>query len=132
MADKKIVNTPSEFLETVKQLLLTKGWNKGAFAVNAAGLEVNECSDLAARFCLLGAMSRTFEDMDPTVRHARGRVLERDAQVALMKEVQDMGAAGIAEFNDDPDTDLEEVVQVLDRVINKLELQEANFQITDY
>lgn len=96
--------------------LLRKGWTKGCYAEDEEGNTVTIGSPKACRFCAIGATIRAaagsesnfIEELDqfaPLLTRALRRLRPNDARIPYY---------GIADFNDDPDTTLEDVIAVFE------------------
>ena len=65
-------------------LLAHRGWNAGAEAVDADGVDCDPLSEDAARFCVVGAIKRSIADL----QYASGYGVERIAQQTLERFVE--------------------------------------------
>lgn len=72
-------------------LLAHRGWNAGAEAVDADGVDCAPLSEDAARFCVVGAIKRSIADMRYSLSYRMGvedgaqRVLERFVEAVNLK-----------------------------------------------
>lgn len=76
-------------------------WCKGFAAINESGQPCNADDQHAFSFCLLGAVCRAYP---PEIRH-----VARQKIFAILERTQH----NIADFNDDPETTFEMVLEVV-------------------
>ena len=97
--------TAVQVLREARRLIADMGWCRGHFALNAAGLDVNECDPDARAFCSSGAIWRA-ADADNRKFVA--------AKSLLLAAIHPSTLVG---FNDDPGRTREEVIAAFDRAI---------------
>jgi hypothetical protein len=104
---------------------LAKGWSKGWFAFDAAGVRCDSHDEKAVSFCMMGGITAGIK--------AAGLVLEsgciiQSVSVYVREEVEKTilaldipGKHHLAGYNDHPDRTQEEVLAVIDTTIARLE-----------
>lgn len=99
---------PAQFLELTKEVV-QKGWTKNYFARNADQDPVPITHPYATCFCLVGALRR--------VSNVRMVEIPIEAQLALQRVV---GRQSIPDFNDDPETTKEDVINAIEEAIRNV------------
>jgi hypothetical protein len=103
--------------EARKKIEKSENWCREAFARTAEGKEVTADSPEARQWCLLGAIAavREVPCFFDSISNYPWMYALRDAT----------GCSSIGQFNDDPKTTHEKVLEVIDQTIAELEKQES-------
>ena len=103
--------THKELIIKVKEKIDTpEKWTKGFYARDKNHVVVDETSDKACKFCLLGALSRVGYESDTSA--TLGPILQ-----LFRLKAHSRGYDMITSFNDDKLTTHEDVMKLLDEVI---------------
>jgi len=122
---QKRIETVAEFSRQVMDLLATEAtWVKSSLACTRSGKDTSPSHDDAAKWCLLGAVSRTKHDptgyeVGPSGVIYRNACAAEDYQDILCSFIK---AGRIGEFNDAPETTFAMVRRLLiraDKLIHK-------------
>lgn len=107
--------TPVMCLEKVKNILGENGehWTKKSFARDDLGLSISPSSSQAVKFCLLGAIeaAKCEDDVRFKVEISLGKALDG---------IIGNSFSTIVSFNDDPNTEFEQVKKIIEKTINRL------------
>lgn len=107
------MNYNAKILEEARELLIQKGWTKGAFARKADRRSVNSYNPDAVCFCALGAVARAAKcsvqelEFDPVW----------DSLCAALPTGVPHTQEGIIQFNDNADTTLPDIIDFLTKAI---------------
>jgi hypothetical protein len=97
-----------DILKKALKLIKTKGWCKGALALNKNGDAVLPKSKAACKFCSTGAISRYTESNIP--------------QRCLLAQIP-LTYNGVVHYNDAPNTRKKSIIAMFNRAIKSLEYQ---------
>lgn len=111
MADPR---TP--ILREARRLIAEVGWTQHEFARDAGGNLVRYASPKAACFCAIGAARRALATLGAPGASGRPGVV-----APLRKQARARGYRCVVEFNDDPTTTKDEVLELFDDAIASLE-----------
>ena len=127
--------TPEETRATIKVLKVLKGardvlsdperWTQGALARTASNRPVDVDDHEATCFCLFGAIAHVgiglARSSDPTATDIAGSFVAADVVFDAIREMENYTELSVVSWNDNPDRNHAEVVQLLDTAISDLE-----------
>jgi len=111
----------TEIIKKAIELLETKGWTQGAYARNAEGAPIYRMEPEACSFCLSGALSRAYMEMNENHDDEVDPFYEefRNTRIGIIDIIRKKyGADQIITFNDDDGRTKEEVVGLLKEALN--------------
>jgi hypothetical protein len=106
---------PSELLLRARDILLFMGWAQNSEAYDEDGMEAEFFEERASKFCMTGALSRAFHEMQPAMRTSEE---VGSANMYLMRSINRLGDwVDIPYWNDRPTRTLDEVIAAYDEAI---------------
>ena len=99
--------TYTNFIRHTKNLL-KRGWTQNAMARDASGVSVPSSSSSAVKFCLAGAMTRTFADLGEKTRKVYNKI---------WWEVSKKGISKITSYHDNKNRTKRQILRKLDEAL---------------
>jgi hypothetical protein len=109
--------TPTTFLKKVRKFI-ERGWCQGYFALNKEGREVDARSRSACKWCLIGAICKTTPDI--RFLHIKN-IVENELDKDICSRARSQHQNSIEGWNDKPGRTQKQVLNLIDRVLKKLE-----------